>query len=162
MNSAARHTVFVEPQALAEVKRALCDVVEKGFVSAGALIDCSGMVLASAGNFRLPDDEMGATAAAIFSAIRTIACEGASQDYRVQVADQGQWYRFIGITDRLFLFALSCESSEAPDAETGLQTLIERARSVLAEATPRRISSRALKSLSGELEKLFSSCKNSQ
>lgn len=158
MNSDVRHTFVVEPEVLAQVQAALNHLVHSTPISAGALIALNGAVLASAGHFPLPEEQMGATAAGVFSALHGLIPD--EPDVFTTRSWGTSWeLHFVKIDKHTFLLLVSSEGGADGVLNQVLPQVVGRARRVIKEYEGRKISRRALTDLEEKLEELFSSCK---
>ncbi len=160
MPTTTRQTVFVDREVLATVEQMLRRLVRQGVVSAVALVDTSGAILVSAGDLPAPADEMGATAAGIFGAIRTVLPCTVPQDFTVKVRTNAVGFHFREVADRLFLCSFSMAAGDEQQVAVALDSVARQAQDLLATTAHRKPSSRTLEALSEKLEELFSSFKN--
>jgi hypothetical protein len=154
-----RQVYYVDERALGEIESRLAALVCEGIVSSIALIDWSGAVLASAGDLPLPPDQMGATAAGIFSAVCAVAPLRSRHEFVVQILTNQTSFRFVEINERLFLWAFSMSARGEKDFDMKLRELAERARDLIGEKGGRKPSSRTLEGINEKLTELLSSCK---
>lgn len=159
MNSDVRHTFVVEPETLAQVQALLDQLVQSAPIAAGALIAMNGTVLASAGHFPLPEDQMGATAAGVFSALHALVPDDEHNVFTARSWGNSWELHFVKIDKHTFFLIVSSEERANGVLNQVLPQVVGEARTVIKDYEGRKISRRALTDLEVKLEELFSSCK---
>jgi len=161
MHGGTRQTVFVDRDVLAEVERQFRDLVRRGLVSAVALIDSSGAILASAGDLPARDDEMGATAAGVFSAIRAVLPPMGPKEFSITVHTNNVFFHYLEVTERLFLCSFRMTGLPPAELRQSMACVAAQAKDLLADSAKRKPSAKTLSALNEKLEELFLSCKDS-
>ncbi len=161
MESRNRQIVFVDPEALGHFESHLRALVQQGRVSAAALVDRTGAILSYAGDLPLPEEQMGATAAGVFSALSSIIPGMDRKEFVVQMLTNQVLFRFTEVDERLFVCVFCLVAREDKQLDAALTNLVKEARALLADHATRKPSSHSLQAISEKLNELFSSCKKS-
>ncbi|MGB9691905.1 MAG: hypothetical protein ACPL7D_07020 [Candidatus Sumerlaeaceae bacterium] len=158
MTSRSRNIVFVDPEALARIEQQLRALVRKGHLTAVALVDRTGAILSHAGELPLSEEQMGATAAGVFSTISAVMPDSDRREFLVRMLTNQAVFRFIEVDDRLFVCTFCLVAPDDKILDAALKGLVEEARILLGDKTKRTPSTRSLEAINEKLNELFSPC----
>lgn len=162
MDGRTHRMVFVDRETLRQVEQELVQLVRAGIASSVALIDRSGAVLSAVGDFPHSPEDMGATAAGIFSAMCAMVPPCNSHEFVVEVLTDRIAVRFLEIDERVFLCAFCRATPATGELQSALHRVASAARRLLAVTPGRKPSAKTLHELSEKLDELFSGKTNEQ
>ncbi len=119
--------LHVNPEVLEKVERHIVSILQEIHASSVLLIDRSGLVLAWAGNPPLHPNEMGAVAAGVFAAMRTLLKSSRTEDFNISVAQSGSNLQFQHVENGMFLCAVYADRVDEALVRNGLLTLAQEA-----------------------------------
>lgn len=125
--------VYVNPEVLARVEARLHEVLVASGASSLLLIERSGAVLATSGDSPLHPDEMGALAAGIFGAMKSLVKATRAEDFSVRVPQVNMTLLFRQVDPRMFICAFYTASYDETQAREGLSSLASEALDTLRE-----------------------------
>jgi len=148
--------VFVDRPTLQRVEREMRRVAREHRLTALGLIDRTGLLLAAVGDLPLPPDQMGATAAGVFSAVSAIVHPAEGFEFTVQLASGGIHLHFREVDPRLFLCAFYMDPATSLSCSSVLRDLSELASHLLADQTADKRKLCNLELITEKLDELFS------
>lgn len=147
--------LHVNPEVLEKVERRIVLILQEIHASAVLLIDRSGLVLAWAGNPPLHPNEMGAVAAGVFGAMRTLLKTSRTEDFNISVTQSGSNLQFQHVESGMFLCAIYADRADEALVRAGLLSLAQEAVKSLTPNQPKSAQVETTNFIEEKLNELF-------
>ena len=124
---------YVDPRVLQKVESTLQGVLDGSHASGILLIDSSGAVLASRGELPMHPDQIGAVAAGMFGAMKTMIKATRADEFIVRMPQNGMNLQFHHVDKTVFLCAFYADPADESSVRAGMTELAAKARNTLTE-----------------------------
>jgi hypothetical protein len=147
--------LHVNPEVLERIERRIVVMIHEIRASAVLLIDRSGLVLAWAGDPPLHPNQLGAVAAGISAATRSLIKANRTADFTVSVNEAGTNFHFQNVEEGTFLLAVYPDHHDAELVRSGLDKLAQEARKTLTSNQPSSAPVESVSFIEEKLNELF-------